>query len=142
MMTTSLRNALALVIGVSIGCMINLSIVTVGPMLIPPPEGVDMSDMDNLSENVKLLAPINFAAPWLAHALGTLVGAFTAAKLAATQKMFFAVGIGFFFLLGGIMMVSMIGGPLWFAVLDLVGAYLPMGLFGGILAGARQSQPA
>ena len=54
----------------------------------------------------------------------------------------FALGIGFFFMLGGIMMVAMFGGPVWFAVLDLVGAYVPMGLLGGILAGAKRPQSA
>jgi hypothetical protein len=74
--------------------------------------------------------------------LGTLVGAFIAAKVAASHKMMFALGIGVFFLLGGIMMVLMFGGPVWFAVLDLLGAYLPMGFLGGILGGAKRPQPA
>ena len=86
-----------------------MAIITVGPMVIPPPEGVDMSDMDQFADNLKLLEPPNFIAPWLAHALGTLVGALIAAKVAASHKMKFALGIGVSFLLGGIMMVSMFG---------------------------------
>jgi hypothetical protein len=34
------------------------------------------------------------------------------------------------YLIGGIMMVVQIPSPLWFDVLDLVGAYLPMGYLG------------
>ena len=101
-----------------------------------------MSDMDKFAENIKLLEPANFIAPWLAHALGTLVGAFAAAKVAAGHKLKLALGIGVFFLLGGIMMVSMVGGPVWFAALDLIGAYLPMGFLGGMLGGAKRPQPA
>ena len=137
-----LRNILAVIAGIFVGSAVNMAIVTVGPMLIPPPEGVDMTDMDKFAENLKLLEPVNFIAPFLAHALGTLVGAFVAAIVATSHKMKFALGIGAFFLLGGITMVSMFGGPLWFTVLDLVGAYLPMGYLGGILGGAKKPQPA
>ncbi|MCA9120280.1 MAG: hypothetical protein KDB11_08860 [Planctomycetales bacterium] len=113
-----------------------MTIVSVGPMVIPAPEGVEFSTVDKFAENLKLLKPINFIAPWLAHAMGTLIGAFVAAKIAASHKMKFAMGISTFFLLGGVMMVSMFGGPIWFAVLDLLGAYLPMGYLGAILGGA------
>ena len=118
-----------------------MAIITVGPMVIPPPEGVDMSDMDKFADNLKLLEPTNFIAPWLAHALGTLAGACITAKVAASHKMKFAFGIVVFFLLAGIMMVSMFGGPVWFNVLDLIGAYLPMGYLGGMLGGANKPQP-
>lgn len=132
-----LRNILAVVAGILIGSVLNMAIITIGPMVIPLPDGVDMSDMDKFAENLKLLKPANFLAPWLAHALGTLVGAFVAARIAASHKMKFALGIGVFFLLGGIAMVAMVGGPLWFSVLDLIGAYLPMGYLGGNLAVAN-----
>lgn len=137
-----MRNLLAVFAGLVVGSVVNMAIITVGPMVIPPPTGVDMSDMDKFAENIKLLEPANFIAPWLAHALGTLVGAFATAKVAASHKMKLALGIGVFFLLGGIMMVSMVGGPVWFAVLDLIGAYLPMGFLGGMLGGAKRPQPA
>jgi hypothetical protein len=141
-MSAILRNILAVFAGLVVGSVVNMAIIAVGPMVIPPPEGVDMADMDKFAENLQLLKPANFIAPWLAHAAGTLVGAFTAAKLAASHKMIFALGIGMFFLLGGIMMVSMFGGPVWFAVLDLVGAYLPMGFLGGTLGTMQKPQPA
>ena len=137
-----LRNLLAVIAGLVVGSVVNMAIITVGPMVIPPPTGIDMTDMDKFAENLKLLGPAHFIAPWLAHALGTLVGAFTAAKVAAGHKMKLALGIGIFFLLGGIMMVSMVGGPVWFAALDLIGAYLPMGFLGGMLGGAKRPQPA
>ena len=141
-MSSILRNILAVVAGLLIGSVLNMAIISVGPMVIPPPDGVDMSDMDKFAENLGLLKPVNFLAPWLAHALGTLVGAFVAARVAAGHKMKLALGIGVFFLLGGIAMVALFGGPLWFSVVDLIGAYLPMGYLGGILAGAKKPQSA
>lgn len=136
-MSPIVRNILAVVIGLVIGSFVNMAIVTVGPMVIPPPEGVDMTDVDQLAENMKRLEPVHFIAPFLAHALGTLVAAGLAAKLAASGKLALGLGIGAFFLLGGITMVAMIGGPIWFIVLDLAVAYLPMGFLGAILGGAK-----
>ncbi|PKP15710.1 MAG: hypothetical protein CVU07_09270, partial [Bacteroidetes bacterium HGW-Bacteroidetes-23] len=84
--------------------------------------------------SMHLFEPKNFVFPFLAHALGTLVGAFLAAKIAANHKMKFAYGIGFFFLLGGIANVFLLPSPTWFTLLDLIGAYLPMAFLGGKLA--------
>ena len=105
-----LRNILALIAGILVGGAVNMAIIIVGPLLIPPPAGVDMSDMEHFADNLKLLKPVNFIAPWLAHALGTLVGALVATKLAAGNSMKLAWVIGFFFLLGGIVMVDAIRG--------------------------------
>ncbi|MCA9105265.1 MAG: hypothetical protein KDA83_07560 [Planctomycetales bacterium] len=140
-MPSVVRNILAVVAGFIIGSIVNIAIVSIGPLVIPPPEGVDMTDMDQLAENMKLLKPANFIAPFLAHALGSLVGAFVVAMIATKYKMIFALGIGAFFMLGGITMVAMVGGPIWFILLDLIGAYLPMGYLGGVLAGANRPSP-
>jgi hypothetical protein len=70
----------------------------------------------------------------LAHALGTLVGAYIAALIAANNKLKFALGIGVFFLLGGITSVIMLPSPTWFSVLDLVVAYIPTAWLGGKFA--------
>ncbi|NNE66142.1 MAG: hypothetical protein HKN33_06205 [Pyrinomonadaceae bacterium] len=86
---------------------------------------------------MKLFTPANFIFPFLAHALGTLVAAFAAAKIAGKHEMRFGIGFGIFFLLGGITAVAMFGGPIWFIVADLVLAYIPMGILGAKLAGGE-----
>jgi hypothetical protein len=72
-----MRNLLAVIAGLVVGSVVNMAIITVGPMVIPPPTGVDMSDMDKFAENIKLLEPANFIAPcWLtpwAHLLEHLL---------------------------------------------------------------------
>ena len=137
-MSPMMKNNLALILGVFVGGFVNLAIIAVGPSVIPLPEGVDLADPEKFSENLKLLKPANFIAPLLAHALGSLVGAFVTGKLAVSYKMTLSMFISVFFMFGGIMMVMMYGGPTWFAALDLIGAYLPMGYLGGVLAGARR----
>ena len=103
-------------------------------MVIPSPEGFDGSTMEGMKETLHLLKAQHFIFPFLAHALGTLVGAFIAAKMAATHKMKLALGIGILFLIAGIINVIMLPHPVWFAALDLVVSYLPMGWLGGKLA--------
>lgn len=134
-MNPIIKNILAVVAGVIIGSFVNMLFVNLGPMLIPPPEGADITTMEGLKETMHLFKPQNFLFPFLAHALGTLVGAFVAAKFAANNKMKFALGIGALFLIGGIYIAFQLPSPTWFTVLDLVVAYLPMGWLGGRLAG-------
>jgi len=85
-----------------------------------------------------LFQPKHFILPFLAHALGTFVGALLAAIIAATHKMKFALSIGIFFLVGGIANVFMLPSPIWFTVMDLVGAYIPMGYLAGKLVVKKQ----
>jgi len=133
-----IRNILAVIAGVILGMMVNMGLVMLGPMIIPPPEGVNMTNMESINASIHLLQPKHYIFPFLAHSLGTLVGAFLAAKLAATHKMKFAIGIGAFFLLGGAAAAMQLAkSPLWFKILDLGIAYLPMGWLGGRLASSK-----
>jgi len=133
-----LRNALAILTGLVAGSLINMLLVTLGPLLVPPPAGVNMTDIDSLAGSMHLLGPQHFVFPFLAHALGTLVGATIAYLMAGRNARLLALGIGVFFLLGGISAARMIPAPGWFVVVDLTCAYLPMaGL--AIVLGSRVS---
>ncbi len=48
-------------------------------------------------------------------------------------KFVLALFVGGPFLLGGIMMLMMLPSPMWFIILDLVLAYIPMGYLGWCL---------
>ncbi len=132
-------NILAIVAGVFAGSLVNIVLVNIGPMVIPLPEGADVSTMEKLQQSMVLFTPANFLFPLLGHALGTLAGAFVAAKLAASHSMKIALGIGLFFLVGGIAAMQMLGGPEWFLFTDLVVSYIPMGYLGGIMAGTKHT---
>jgi hypothetical protein len=140
-MPTLLRNILAVLAGVVIGSVVNLAIVTFGPTVIAPPAGVDMSSAEGLARTMHLFEPRHFLTPFLAHALGTLVGALLAFLVAASHKAKFAWGIGVFFLCGGVMASIMIPAPAWFIAVDLLLAYLPMAWL-AIWIGRRLSSPA
>lgn len=132
-MKPTLKNILAIIIGWVGGSAVNLGLVQIGHMVFPI-EGVDLNDMDALAEAMPTMDYEFFIFPFLAHALGTLVGAIIAGVIAATHKMKFALGIGVLFLLGGIMVNYMLPGPTWFAFVDIIVAYIPMAYIGGKIA--------
>jgi hypothetical protein len=122
-MNTLLRNIFALIAGGILGAVVNMSFIVAGSKVFPLPESFE--PMNAMNWDLKF-----FIFPFLAHALGTLAGAFIAAKIAATYKKTFALIVGAFFLIGGTMMVFMLPAPIWFVVLDLAVAYIPMGWLG------------
>ncbi|MCF6280258.1 MAG: hypothetical protein L3J14_07915 [Flavobacteriaceae bacterium] len=132
-MNPILRNILAVFIGWFGGSAINLGLINLGHKVFPI-AGIDINDMTAFAEVMPTLDGKYFLFPFLAHALGTLVGAFIAYKIAATHKKKFALGIGVLFLLGGIAVNYMLPVPTWFAVADIALAYIPMALIGGKLA--------
>lgn len=128
--TSLLRNALALVLGVIVGGAINMTIVVLGPNIIPPPTGVDVTDMESIRDSMHLFEPRHFITPFLAHAGGTLTGSVIASIVAASRRSAIGYSVGVIFLVGGIAASFMIPAPNWFIVLDLLGAYIPMAWIG------------
>lgn len=135
-MNPIVRNIIAVIVGIVVGGLVNSGIVAISGKVIPPPPGVDVTTAEGLKAGIHLFGPQHFVMPFLAHALGTLVGALLAALIAASHKMRIAMGIGVFYLIGGIAACFMIPAPVWFMALDLALAYLPMAYIGGKLGGA------
>lgn len=129
-MPTLLRNALALIVGIALGSGVNMALITIGPALIAPPPGVDMTTAEGLIAAMRVLEPKHFISPFLAHAVGTLAGALAGSVLAVSHRALIAYAIGVVFLCGGIAASFMIPAPTWFIVLDLAAAYLPMAWLG------------
>lgn len=139
-MPNVLRNVLAVVAGLVIGGAVNSALITISPSIIPPPPGVDVTNMESLAASIHLFEPRHFLMPFLAHALGTLVGALAAYRIALTCKTRFAFVIGGVFLAGGVAASFMIPAPAWYIVADLLLAYLPMAwLAARIGAGMQRS---
>jgi len=133
-MNATIKNILAVIAGLILGSAVNMGLIMISGSVIAPPEGADVTTMEGLKESIHLFQPKHFLFPFLAHAMGTLVGAFVAGLIAANNKMTFALVIGVFFLIGGIINTFMLPSPIWFNILDLLGAYIPMAWFGGKLA--------
>ena len=129
-----LRNILAVIAGFIVGSIVNGLLISISSSVIPPPEGADTSTMEGLQAAIPLFEPKHFLFPFLAHALGTLVGAFVAAKISSNYGLQLAMLVGTIFFIGGLYMVFIVPAPLWFDILDLVVAYLPMAYIGWIIA--------
>ena len=130
-MKTIFKNRLVVLGGCLFGMAVNMGLIITGNQLIPFDDS--MKPMNANMWEIKY-----FLFPFLAHAMGTLSGAFIAAKFSASYHMVFAICIGIFFLLGGISMVFIMPAPVWFIVADLSLAYIPMSWFGWKLTGQKK----
>ena len=131
-----IRNILAVIVGLAVGMLVNGGLIKLGHAVIALPPGSDVSTMEGIAAAMPLFGPEHFIFPFLAHAGGTLVGTLVATLIAASQKLKIALGLGVVFLIGGIAAVIMLPAPLWYDVIDLLFAYIPMAWIGAKLGGA------
>lgn len=139
-MSRFLRMLLAVVLGFVLGSIVNMGLIMVSGKIIPPPAGADVTTMEGLKAALHLFEPKHFLFPFLAHALGTFVGALVAALVAPGKSAIPAWIVGGLFLLGGIANTFMLPAPGWFIAVDLLLAYPPFTWLG--LALARRLSPA
>ncbi len=121
-----INNTLIILASIFIGSIINMCIVLLGPNIILPPDGADVTTMKGLKESMHSFQPKHFLFPFLAHALGTFNGALIAAKFSKFNNTRNALIVGAIFLFGGVTDVFSLPTPIWFALIDLIIAYIPM----------------
>ena len=119
-----IKSGLAVLAGIFVGGIVNFGIIILSSSIIPPPNGVDVSNIESIKTNIHLYKPIHFLFPFLAHALGTFSGAVLAIKISKQTKIAYMIAL--VFLYGGISMITQVPSPMWFTVLDLGLAYIPM----------------
>lgn len=125
-----MRNIAAVLAGLFGGGALNMEIVMISERVIPAPKGVDATTVEGLTKGMHLMEPKHFLMPFLAHALGTMLGAFIATLFASNHKLRVAMIIGVVFLVGGVLSVMMLPSPFWFTIADLSIAYLPTAWLG------------
>ncbi len=124
------RNILILFLGLVLGSIVNMGLIMLGPSLIPLPEGMDPTSAESIKDHLHLFQPKHYIIPFLAHALGTLAGAWLVASFVLSNKMKWAIALGVLFMIGGVTnLVSMVS-PVGFTILDISLAYLPMAWLG------------
>lgn len=96
-MNAILRNIIAVLVGIVCGSILNGAIINISSSIIPPPAGVDITTEEGLKATIHLFEPINFLMPFLAHALGTFLGALICVIIAVTHHIELALGVGFIF---------------------------------------------
>jgi len=136
-MNPILKNIIAVIAGIIFGSLVNMGIINISGSVIPSPEGSDVTTIEGLKASMNLFEPKHFIMPFLAHALGTFAAAFLATKIAASHQMKIALSIGILYLAGGITTIILLPSPLWYSILDLAGAYIPMAYLAGTLANKK-----
>jgi VIT1/CCC1 family predicted Fe2+/Mn2+ transporter len=130
----------ATVVGLFLGAMCNMGVLMLGPYVISPLPGINHLDINDLRYNIHLFEAKHYVMPFLAHAIGTLVGAFIAVKLcllfhlSKQQAILSAAIIGAMFLWAGIETSLTIHSPLTPMLVDAILCYIPMALAGYWLA--------
>ena len=127
-------NVLVFVACVIAGGFVNGLIIQYSGAIIPPSTGFDLTTEEGLKAAMSMMEPRHFIMPFLAHAIGTLVGSFCVTLFIKDRKLFRALLVGFLFFLGGAWMVFELPSPLWFDAVDLGLAYIPMAWIGYKLA--------
>ena len=122
-----IKNIIFLILGIIIGSIVNMGLIVTGGYIFPFPDNANLMD----ATNWKI---IYFLFPFLAHSIGTLVGAFSASKLSKNYHIIIPLTVGIYFLAGGIFMITILPAPLWFICLDLIISYIPMSLLGWALS--------
>lgn len=125
-----LKDTLLFVAALALGMSVNMMLIYSGMYLIPLPDGVDVTTRDGLRSALPLMGCQHFIFPFLAHAIGTLVGAYLVTRWVSTRKQSRAYMIGAIFFLGGLMNIIGMPSLLWFSILDLSVAYFPMAWLG------------
>lgn len=134
-----IKSILAIIAGIVVGSIINAAIIFLCNAIFGAPEGMVLWDEESVKAHADKLTTANFIGTLLAHQLGTLVGAFTTAKIAPFRKMIFPLVVGVWFLAGGIYAVSLIMPPVWFSIGDIL-LYVPVAIIGGKLGGTLQQK--
>lgn len=137
-MNSVVRNVLALILALLCGNVVNMGLLQLGSAVLPIP-GIDPNDMESLKAAMPTLEAKYFIFPFLAHALGTLTSVLIVLKLAVSRKQRLAYIIGLIFLAFGIAVNIMLPGALWFSILDIALAYIPMAWLGYRIAGPKTS---
>lgn len=129
-MPTILRNLLVLFSGIVIGYYVNMSILMLSPIMTPPPEGMDVTNAASIKEHLHLIGPKYYIIPFIADAVGTLLGACFVASFALGPKLKWTISVGVFFMILGITNLVTMRSPMWFTIVNLSLAFLPMAFLG------------
>ncbi|MEO8574788.1 MAG: hypothetical protein ABI481_12535, partial [Pyrinomonadaceae bacterium] len=127
------RNILAVIVGILVGSLVNGALINLGHSVVPLPVGTNVDTMEGLRVAMQSFGPEQFIFPFLAHSIGTFVGALLATIIAATHKMKIAIAIGVVFLIGGIGAGIYLHAPLWYDAIDFIFAYIPVAWIGAKL---------
>ena len=126
-MNPILKNALAIIVATVAMMAANMAVLMACSIVVPDLAQVNLHALAGLEL-------LYFLPPFLAHSLGTLVGAVIATKMATSEKCGAAITVGAIHLAGGVAATFMIDAPTWYDLIDVSLAYIPVAWIGWKLA--------
>jgi hypothetical protein len=144
MAKTVLFGIIGVVVGIVIGMIFMMSLHLASTVVYPLPEGVDFmsQDPENQARLKEWFGSLPTGAFFLAiacHGLGCMSGAFVAMFISGRRSLVTPLIVGVFFTIGGIMNLSAIPHPSWFAFVDLP-VYLILAFLAGLLLKRKDNE--
>jgi len=132
-----LLGVLGVVFGIVAGMIFMMFLHWATTFVYPLPEGVDFmsqepEDQERFKEWAATLPTGAFLLATVCHGLGCLAGAVVAMLVAGRRSLIPALVVGVFFTACGVMNLSAVPHPAWFAYVDLP-VYLILALVAGVL---------
>jgi len=131
-----LKNSITVILGLVAGVIAISAGHLLSNQILPPPEGMDVSNMESFVANADKLTTGHWLLALLSHALGPLVSGFVAGKFLASQHTKILYGTGIVWMILGVINLMTLPHPMWFKIVDLL-MYLPMTFLSAKLAGWR-----
>jgi hypothetical protein len=132
------RNILVIIVAMAVGMLAMMLGHQVSNAILPPPEGMDVSNMESFVANAHKLTTGHWLLAWMSHALGPLVSGFIIAKFVVThhRQLLWIAAIAW--TIAGVLNLMAIPHPMWFKIADFI-MYVPMTFVGAKLAGWKSS---
>ena len=127
-MNPVLKKVLSVVAGLVVGMIVIGLVEGLGHLFFPPPEGLDMSDMEVVAEYIKTAPILSLLWVILAWFIGAFAGGAVATMVNKDADRMPAYLVGGILTLSGILNIVMIPHPIWFWLGILV--FLPAALAG------------
>ncbi|MFZ1457304.1 MAG: hypothetical protein WAT22_18690 [Saprospiraceae bacterium] len=137
-MSPIFKNILVVILAIAAGMIAMMAGHQISNVILPPPEGMDVSNMESFVANAHKLTTGHWILALLSHAFGPLVSGFIVAKYSAAhhrQLLWIVAGA---WIIAGVLNLMAIHHPLWFKIADIL-MYVPMTFIGAKLSGWKYS---
>ena len=128
-----MKRLLAIVAGVLSGGIAVALVESIGHMIWPPPEGIDITNPEDLAAIMDTIPTAAIAAVLVAWIMGALVGGFAAKKLDKSESNVSSLVTGVVLMTFGIATMIAIPHPIWMWILGVI-TPIPAALYGARLA--------
>jgi len=128
------RSVIAVSAGLFVGGIATFGVEALGHIVVPPPQGLDVTDLAAVRAAMPTLPIAHFLPLLLAYLIGPTLGAALAARMSPSRPLVHAGFVGAFFLIGGVRNFMSIPHPAWFVALAIV-AFVAAPVLGARLVG-------